>query len=113
LREDEGFNRILKIPCDCFSIKRRLGLILLEILWFLENSTRIGFNRYIYLCAFFEFSFFTLLVRHNIVDPNLPIQIVGTIDLDLCGGQREMRIRWLGQLSQNPIDKCAGAEHSG
>src|ERR1700757_1771063 len=60
-----------------------MRVAVLEILWFLDCGTRIGFNRDIHLCPRFKARFPTLFVSHLVVNTNLPIQVVSTVNVDL------------------------------
>src|SRR5579862_9340680 len=60
-----------------------MRVAVLEILWFLDCGTRIGFNRHIHLCPWFKARFPTLFVNHLVVNTNLPIQVVSTVNVDL------------------------------
>jgi hypothetical protein len=45
---------------------------------------RIRFDHDIYLRAWFETGLLAILVSNHIVDANLPVQIVGSLNTDLC-----------------------------
>jgi hypothetical protein len=78
---------VVRIACCDSALELQISdlvMTLLRFVWFLLRSARICFDDQVHFCSGFQLSLLTVLAGYLVFNSYLPIQIVRTVNVDLC-----------------------------